>query len=979
MSKELLTTASSTPFEAIKKKPGLTGVLLDSINALVIVLDPTGLIIHFNRSCEELTGYSRKEVVGEMIWDKLVAPDSVAKTQDILIKAIAYQEKIPNYQNFWLTKEEKEYLISWRHATCLNSQGEIGCFVATGTIVEESFPQHKQAEIYERIAFLVKTNQKIQEELKESQRSERKYKALFAHTFQSIALVSPQGILLDANQVALNFGGLKLEDIQGRPLWEARWWHKSSVTQEKLKEAIAAASGGEFFRHEVDILGRENQLVTIDFSLKPIFDTAGKVVVIIAEGRDISKLKRAEEALQQLNQELDIRVRQRTLLLRRIIENLTTEVEQRRFAEAQQQRLISILEASIDCISLANSEGQLLWSNSQGRKVLGIPPNAELSGFTIMSCHPQRVVKTITEFGIPTAIRNGVWVGETVLQNSKGEEIPISHMIIAHKNDRDDVEYFSTVIRDLSQQKQVETDLAASYNLLQTIIDSTSDAVFVKDVQGRYQFINKAGAQIFNRTIAEVVGEDNAALLTPEVSSGVQAREQKIINSGISEEVEEVLTIEGQTQVFLTSKNVYRDHQGHVLGLVGLAKNITSLKQAQEDLEEKVKVRTEALEAQIQKRQKVEASLHSEHAKVAAILRSIPDALIFTNSDRQIIEINPAFTKLFGYQPEEVIGQGTSMLYTHQQDYQEQGRKRYHLDSKELLPCSEITYSRKDGSTFLCETLGSKVKDEFGKPLGFLRIVRDITVRKRAEIEQIKYRQQLQEINQELLNSNKELEQFAYVASHDLREPLRKIRSYVELLRDKYEGRLDEKADKYIASLVKGTTRMQNLISDLLTYSRVHRAELLLEPTDLGIILEQVMDDLAVAIADSSAQIIADPLPTVLVHPGQITQLLQNLVANAIKFQRDENPVIKIKVHKGKNEWLIAVADNGVGIKSRYTEQVFEIFQRLHSRSKYEGTGIGLAICKKIVERHNGRIWLESEVGQGTTFYFTLPMRAINS
>ncbi len=1093
MSKELLTTSSHTLFEAIKQNADLTAILLDSISAVVLVLDLAGRIVHFNRYCEQLTGYSKAEVIGEVIWEKLVAPISVTKTQDILASAIAHQEKIPNHQSFWLTKQAQTHLISWTNSTCFNPKGEIEYFVATGTVLEPSSSQQKLAEIHERFGILVNTNQKLQGQVEDLQRSERKYKALFAQTFQSIAMISPQGILLEANQVALNFGDLKLEEIQGQPFWEVRWWQKSPASQEQLQEAITTACAGQFVRYEVDILGKQEQIVTIDFSLKPVFNSQGKVVVIIAEGRDISKLKKAEAALQQLNQQLDTKVKRRTLLLKRMIENLTSEIEQRRCAEAQQQRLISILEASTDCISLADSQGQLLWSNSQSRQVLGITPDANLSGLEIISFHSPQGAKIITELGLPTAIRDGVWVGETALRNSQGEEIPVSQMIIAHKNHRGDVEYFSTISRDLSPQKQVERNLASSYNLLQTIINSTPDAIFVKDTQGRYQFINEAGAKFLNCTVAEVLQKDDTTLLPPEILSEVQAHDQRIIDSGISEEFEYILPFNGQTQIFLNSKSVYRDAQGKVLGLVGLAKNITALKQTQEELEQKVKVRTAALEAEIEQRQQVEQTLRYRNAEVAAILRSIPDALIFADRKRQIVEVNPAFTKLFGYKPSEVIGQNTSILYSSQEDYQEQGRKHYNLNTKEQLLPYETTYCRQDGSCLVCETVGCKVEDDQGKHLGFLGIVRDITIRKQAELalkeseerlrlfianapiaiamfdaqmrylvtsknwlaqynlngedvvgrshyevfpnipqrwkdihqsclagaiekcdedsfvradgstdwlrweihpwcqtqgeiggiimftevitERINSRHKLQQINQELLNSNKELEQFAYVASHDLREPLRKIQSYVELLNERYQGQLDEKADKYITSLVKGTTRMQNLISDLLTYSRVHRTELCREPTDLNSILEQVIDDLGVAIADSSAQISASPLPTVSVHPGQITQVLQNLLANAIKFQGNEIPVIEIKAQQEGNEWLIAITDNGVGIKSRYTEQVFEIFQRLHSRSKYEGTGIGLAICKKIIQRHGGKIWLESEPGQGTTFYFTLPVR----
>lgn len=233
---------------------------------------------------------------------------------------------------------------------------------------------------------------------------------------------------------------------------------------------------------------------------------------------------------------------------------------------------------------------------------------------------------------------------------------------------------------------------------------------------------------------------------------------------------------------------------------------------------------------------------------------------------------------------------------------------------------------------------------------------------------------ELEKTNAELLRSNTELEQFAYVASHDLREPLRKVKSYTELLAGNYKGQLDEKADKYINYITDGAVRMQTLISDLLSYSRVGRGNPKVEPTTLDAVLEQTLTDLSNTIDSTQAQITVKPMPTVQANPVQMGQLFQNLIANALKFRSEATPEIHIEAQWQTHEWLISVQDNGIGIKPQYAERIFEIFQRLHGRDKYPGTGIGLAICRKIVEYHGGRIWVESEPNQGTTFYFTLPV-----
>ena len=224
-----------------------------------------------------------------------------------------------------------------------------------------------------------------------------------------------------------------------------------------------------------------------------------------------------------------------------------------------------------------------------------------------------------------------------------------------------------------------------------------------------------------------------------------------------------------------------------------------------------------------------------------------------------------------------------------------------------------------------------------------------------------------------LARSNEELQQFAYVASHDLREPLRKVRSYTELLQRRYEGQLDAKADKYITYIVDGATRMQTLVTDLLTYSRVGKEALSLVATDLNVVLNRILVDLEETIQESGTIVTHDPLPTVAADSSQMVQLLQNLLTNAIKFCRQETPRVHFTAERKDDVWVFAVEDNGIGIEPQYIERIFIIFQRLHTIREYPGTGIGLSICKKIVENHNGRIWVESKFGQGTTFYFTLP------
>lgn len=244
----------------------------------------------------------------------------------------------------------------------------------------------------------------------------------------------------------------------------------------------------------------------------------------------------------------------------------------------------------------------------------------------------------------------------------------------------------------------------------------------------------------------------------------------------------------------------------------------------------------------------------------------------------------------------------------------------------------------------------------------------------KENIERKRVETALAEQARSLTRTNAELQQLAYVATHDLREPLRKVRTYAELLERRYQGKLDQKADKYIHYVMTGAMQMHLLITDLLAYLGVGEKALRLQTIDLNQILKKVLADLELLVVENSAVITHDILPMVQADPSQMVALFRNLISNAIKFRRDDPPEIKIQAERHPDEWLFMVSDNGIGIEAEYTERIFVIFQRLHTKEQYSGTGIGLAICKKVVENHNGRIWFHSTPGQGTTFYFTLPI-----
>jgi PAS domain S-box-containing protein len=359
----------------------------------------------------------------------------------------------------------------------------------------------------------------------------------------------------------------------------------------------------------------------------------------------------------------------------------------------------------------------------------------------------------------------------------------------------------------------------------------------------------------------------------------------------------------------------------------------------------------------------VQEAVHTNAEMLDCLLEHTPAAIAMFDKDMNYQLVSRRFLEDFDLSDQDIIGKSNYEVFPEIPQRWKAGHQR----------CLQGAVERREEDLFI-RANGEKqwVKWEIrpwtsssGEISGLILVSEIITEQRQAK-------EKLRRLNEKLLHSNRDLEQFAYVASHDLQEPLRAMTSYSQLLARRYQGNLDAKADKYIQYIVEGAIRMQQLINDLLSFSRVgtHGKELKLIACEL--VLSKVLDNLKVAITQSHAVVTHDPLPTVMGDETQLIQLFQNLIGNAIKFRRDEPPQVHISAVERENEWAFEVRDNGIGIEPEYFERIFTIFQRLHSRSEYPGTGIGLAVCKKIVERHGGRIWVESTPGVGTTFHFTI-------
>lgn len=367
------------------------------------------------------------------------------------------------------------------------------------------------------------------------------------------------------------------------------------------------------------------------------------------------------------------------------------------------------------------------------------------------------------------------------------------------------------------------------------------------------------------------------------------------------------------------------------------------------------------------KRRLTEAALHDSEEKYRGLLEAAPDAMVVVNTSGEIVLLNVQAEKRFGYRRDELLGQKVTNIIPvgfAARLIADDLRSTEDALAQQIGTGIELTALRKDGSEFPIELMLSPLETTEG--ILVTAAIRDITKRKNAELQLLK---NVEELNR----SNGELGQFAYIASHDLQEPLRMVASYTQLLARRYKGKLDSDADDFIAFAVDGASRMQRLIQDLLIYSRVETKGNVLCEISSAAAFEQALANLRGAIEESGALVTHGRLPVVLADETQLIQLLQNLIGNAIRYQRPGTPKIHISAARdGARKWTFSVRDNGLGIDPQYFDKIFEMFQRLHKREEFSGTGIGLAICKKIVERHGGNISVESQPGKGSTFRFAL-------
>jgi len=534
----------------------------------------------------------------------------------------------------------------------------------------------------------------------------------------------------------------------------------------------------------------------------------------------------------------------------------------------------------------------------------------------------------------------------------------------------------SGVVQDITDRKRAEEALQQSELRFRTMADSIPQLAWMAKADGFIYWYNRRWYEYTGTTPQQMEGWGWQSVHDPEVLPKVLEQWKASIGTGNPFDMEFPLRgADGKFRPFLTRVMPLKDDQGKVVQWFGTNTDVSeraaveqALRQAKEQLESRVRERTGELTEAL-------GALRQTGAYTRSLIEASLDPLVTIGPDGTITDVNAATEAATGRTRQELIGTDFATYFT-EPDNARMGYQRVFKEGSVRDYPLEVRHH--DGHTIPVLYNAAVYRDQTGRVVGVFAAARDITERKRVEMALREahdtLEQRVAERTAELTRSNRELEQFAYISSHDLQEPLRQVRAFVQLLQARHEAKLDGDALQYMHFVHDGAERMSGLVQGLLDYSRIGARDARLQATPCRQAIDAALANLRAAVAESGARVTHDELPTVTCDPTQLMQLFQNLIGNAIKFRRDGvAPEIHVAARRDGARWLLSVRDNGIGIDPQYHEKIFMIFQRLHDRGKYPGTGIGLAISKKIVEQCGGRIWIESKVGEGSTFCFSLP------
>jgi PAS domain S-box-containing protein len=750
--------------------------------------------------------------------------------------------------------------------------------------------------------------------------SEAKYRGLLEAAPDAMVVVNQAGDIVLLNVQAEKQFGYRRDELIGQRV--------KNIIPEGFAERLIAdgtRSAADALAQQIgagiELSGRrkDGSEFPIEIMLSPLASPEG--ILVTAAIRDISVRKAAEKHLAQM-----------------------------------EGKYRGLLEAAPDAMVVVNQGGQIVLLNVQAEKQFGYRRD-ELVGQRVKNIIPEGFAERLVADGTRSAadaLAQQIGTGIDLLGRRKdGTEFPIEIMLSPLESPEGIL--VTAAIRNISVRKAAEKHLAQmesrrrvveealrqSEEQYRMLLDGVKDyAIFMMDPQGRIVSWNAGAERIKGYTAEQIIGRNFSCFFPPADIERGRPEEVLRMTAAEGRHEEQGMRVRKDGSRFLAGVTftALRDPAGRLRGFSEFSHDLSESKESE--------------------------------AKYRGLLEAAPDAMVVVNQGGEIVLLNFQAEKRFGYHRDELVGQKVKNIIPEgfaERLLADGTRTAADALAQQIGTGIELSGLRKDGSRFPIEIMLSPLES----PAGILvtAAIRDISVRKKSE-------EQMLKTTRELKRSNEELQQFAYVASHDLQEPLRMVASYTQLLASRYKGRLDSDADEFIAYAVDGANRMQGLIQDLLAYSRAGTNAKAIREVSSENALKSAIKNLRATIQESAAVVTHDSLPAITADETQLAQVFQNLIGNAIKYRGAEVPRVHLSATKnGGDEWIFSVRDNGLGIDPQYFERIFILFQRLHGQNEFNGTGIGLAICKKILERLGGRIWVDSQLEKGSTFYFSLPAR----
>jgi PAS domain S-box-containing protein len=917
----------------------------------IIVWQLGGCIESWNKGAEELYGYSQEEAVGQVTHDLLKTIHSVPWPQ---IEATLRDRKFWEGELKHRTSEGREVIVSARHQLVRGAEGVERVMETNRDITEQ---KRAEASLTADLAALTR---------------------MHALSGRLLETGGTQPLLQEIMDAAVSIVGAEMGTLQlleRDSLWiVADHGHRQPFLQFFASAENQASVCGEATR-------RGERVVVSDVETSSLFTGTPSLAVLKEAGvravQSTPVMSRNGALLGILTTQWGVPYTPdehdlwRIDLLARQAADLIEHSQAAEELRKSEERFRTMANAIPQLAWIAEADGYIFWYNQRWYDYTGTTPE-QMKGWGWQSVHDPEALPEVLEQWRVSIATGRPFDMVFPLRSADGSFREFLTRVMPMMDSAGQIVQWFGTNTDYTERKQAEEMLRESEAKLQAALASIPDAVFISDAEGRLVNFNDAfgiyhrfrSEDECSRSIADCPTYLDAYMADghpapPEMWAIPRAlRGERVANTEYTLRRKDT----GESWVGSYSFSPIRDKDDVIIGSVVVARDITE----QQQMKEALRKSRDELELRVRERTAELSTAGDNLRKQAALLDLAHDAILVRDMDNKILYWNDGAEKTYGWAKEEALGKAAhTLLHTH-------FPKPMDELTADLLKAGqwegELRHKTKGGDQIVVASRWAIQKDADGNPTGMLEINRDITARKKAEEQLDSYMAKIEE-------SNQALQDFAYIAAHDMKEPLRKVIAFGNMLRQKSGDLLGESGNDYLHRMLNATARMQSLLAGLLDYSRVAAAAEPFKEINLSNLIGEVLSDLEVRIVKTGGEVHVGDLPVISADPTQMRQLFQNLIGNALKFHKaGEKPMIQVRsVSDTDSGCRIAVEDNGIGFEGQYLEKIFTPFQRLHGRSEYEGTGMGLAICKKIVERHGGSITARSEPGKGSTFLIMLP------